>query len=369
MVVQAIARQLCQRGHKVTVLTVSYDDRRLGKIEAPDGVEVIYLRPVFRHRTLALVPGAIPFSVRRLRQFDIVHIYGMYELLGPLVAFFCRRWNIPFVVETLGMNRPVLRSLGKKRIYHALLGRRLMDQADRIISTSARERTTMLEDGVPEDTLVVRRNGVDLDEFRTLPARGKFRKAYRIRAADRVVLFLGRLVSVKSLDMLLEAAATLSDSTSKVVLAGPEQGDGYRKFLEKSAADLNLNGRVLFTGPLYGRDKLEALVDADVFVLPSLSENFGNAAVEAMACGTPVVVTEGCGVAPYLAGRGGLVIRHHVDALREALERLLGDRELLSRLRSQAPAVAGELSWDEPVDQMETLYQELVASRSSESGG
>jgi glycosyltransferase involved in cell wall biosynthesis len=361
--VRAIAERLVQRRHAVTVLTVNFGHPRRGGVREIGGVEVVYLPPVVRYRTLTITPKVMPFCLQRLRGFDVIHIYGLYDLLGPVVGFFCRRWNIPYVLEPLGMYRPIVRSFVKKRLYHALLGRYLRSHAARVIATSEQERQQLLEDGLPSSQIVLRRNGVDLTQLDVLPPRGRFRQKWGIQPEERVTLFLGRLVSVKSLDLLLEALAMLPLTTTRAVLAGPDEGDGYKEFLEETTTRLHLDGRVLFTGPLYGRDKLEALVDADVFVLPSLSESFGNAAAEAMACGLPVIVTEGCGIAPYVEDRAGLVVPHDAEALRDALQRLLTDSSLCQRFGAQGPVVAQGLSWDEPVAQMETIYGDLIAER------
>ena len=280
--VQAIAERLTQRGHAVTVLTVNHGRPRRTEVREIRNVEAVYFRPIVRYRTVTINPGMVPFCMQRLREFDVVHIYGLYDLLGPVVGFFCRRWSIPYVLEPLGMYRPIVLSLRKKRLYHTLLGRSLISQAARIIATSEQERQKLLEDGLPPGQIVWRRNGIDLTQFDILPPRGCFRQKWGIQPGQRMILFLGRLRSVKSLDLLLEALAMLPLNTSRVVFAGPERTDGYRRFLEKTAMRLNVDGRVLFTGPLYGEDKLEALVDADVFVLPSHYESFGNAAAEAI---------------------------------------------------------------------------------------
>ena len=367
--VQAIAERLAQREHAVTVLTANYGRPRRTEVREIGGVEVIYLRPIVRYRTLTVNPGVMPFCLQRLREFDVVHIYGLYDLLGPVVGFFCQHWSIPYVLEPLGMYRPVLRSLGKKRLYHTLFGHHLRSHATRIIATSEQERQKLLADGLPPDQIVLRRNGVDLTQFDVLPPRGCFRQKWGVQPGQRMILFLGRLVSIKSLDLLLEAFAMLPLTANRVVLAGPDEADGYRQFLEGTAIRLNLDGMVLFTGPLYGRDKLEALVDADVFVLPSQSESFGNAVAEAMACGTPIIVTDRCGIAPYVKDQAGLVIPHDAEALRDALQRLLTDSSLSERFKAQGPVVAQGLSWDEPVAKMAAIYKELIAKSRQGSGG
>lgn len=361
--VRAIAEHLVQRGNRVTVLTARYGDTRGTEVRELGGVEVVYLRSWFRYRTVTINPGAVRFLRRRVREFDVAHIYGFYDLLGPLASFYCRRSGVPYALELLGMFEPIGRSLAKKRVYHALLGRSLIRHAACVVATSERERGTLVAGGVPAERIALRRNGVDLRQFAALPPPGGFRRTWGIGAAERMLLFVGRIVWVKGLDVLLRAFAGLAYNGARLVLAGPQERDGYRELLEREVERLGLGDRVVFTGPLFGEAKLSALVDADVVVLPSRSESFGNVAVEAACCGVPVVVSDQCGVAPYVKDRAGLVVPLEADAVRKALFELLSDEALRERFRAGALAAAQALSWDEPVAQLEGLYRELLGSR------
>ena len=129
------------------------------------------------------------------------------------------------------------------------------------------------------------------------------------------------------------------------------------------AGQMGLNGGVVFTGPLYDDAKWAAYRDADLFVLPSRNENFGNTAAEAVACGTPVLVTDQCVIAPIVDGRAGLVVPHDCAALEAGLERILGDPAFAANLRSGCAAVARSLGWAEPLAEMESLYREIVSER------
>src|SRR5208282_2609015 len=108
----------------------------------------------------------------------------------------------------------------------------------------------------------------------------------------KLILFLGRLSEKKSPDMLLEAFASLSKETEEktphLMFAGPEEG-GMKARLTELAAQLGVSSQVQFTGALFGDAKWAAYRDADVFVLPSQNEDFGNTAAESVAAGTPVV--------------------------------------------------------------------------------
>jgi glycosyltransferase involved in cell wall biosynthesis len=373
--VRALARGLARRGHQVTVLTA---DLGLGRGNHPevkierckggwrseqDGVETIYLTTVAHYRALTINPRVIGFCRTALRQFDLVHFYGLYDLLGPAVSYVCRRQGIAYVVEPMGMYRPIVRSIGLKRLYHTLLGKQFVGGARSLIATSEQEKQELIEDGVEASHIVIRRNGIDFP--RELPARGEFRRQWRIPNNSKLVLFLGRLVSKKSPDMLIEAFARWrakfpGGDDAVLVLAGPLEDSGYASRLKAKADLLGLGQSARFVGPLYDDEKWQAYRDADVFVLPSQNENFGNTVAESAACGTPVIVTDRCGIAP-LVGQAGIVIRHDCAELEHALEALLGDPVMLRRCQKGCLEMARSLSWDEPLNVSEELYRQCLS--------
>jgi glycosyltransferase involved in cell wall biosynthesis len=373
--VRALAQGLAGRGHEVTVLTADWGlEKRMSAEEkssaerspfgwrrVENGVTAIYLPTWLRYRSLSWNPAARRFCLTQLQNFDLAHIYGLYDFLGPAAASACTRRGIPYVVEPIGMFVPIVRSLRLKRIYHALLGRRLFEEASAIVATSEQEVEELVSGGVKREKIALRRNGVEAPA--SWPERGIFRKALGISAEAKVILFLGRLSEKKSPGMLLQAFASLSKAAGKnglrLVFAGPDEG-GMQARLGETAAQLGVASQVQFAGAIFGEAKWAAYRDADVFVLPSQNENFGNAAAEAVAAGTPVVVTEQCGVAAHLADVAGLVVPHDAAALARAIHALVTDEELHARLAAGCVSVTARLGWEEPVGEMEALYNKLA---------
>jgi glycosyltransferase involved in cell wall biosynthesis len=375
--VRALARGLVKRGHRVTVLTadlgvarhdglgMNFERSKWGWRSEEDGVEAIYLSTLGHYRALTINPRVIGFCRAHLMEFEMVHFYGLYDLLGPPVSSSCRRRGIPYVIEPMGMYRPIVRSLRLKRLYHRMLGDSLVGGAQFVIATSEQERSELVEGGVAESRVVIRRNGIDVPE--RLPVRGEFRRQQGIPEDAKVILFLGRLVSKKSPDMLLEAFARWrgrfrDGNNSVLVLAGPEEGDGFVPRLKKRAEQLGLHESVRFVGPLYDNAKWQAYRDADVFVLPSQNENFGNTAAESAACGTPVIVTNRCGISSFV-GEAGLVISHDCAELERALQQLLEDPMLRQRRQAGCIAMAQALSWEAPLGEAEQLYERCIKKR------
>jgi glycosyltransferase involved in cell wall biosynthesis len=375
--VRALSEGLARRGHQVTVLTADWGlEKRLQtqeeKITAErspfgwrrneNGVQAIYLPTWMRYRTVSWNPAVKRYCRARLQNFDVVHIFGLYDLLGPAVAAACRKRGLPYVLEPIGMFVPIVRNLWLKRIYHAIWGRQLLEGASAVIGTSEQETEELVAGGLPRARVALRRNGVEVPA--SWPEPGTFRRAHRISDDVKLVLFLGRLSIKKSPDLLLRAFAELSERSTGIpmtlVLAGPDEG-GVKEKLAEQAAQLGVRAKVQFAGPVFGELKWAAYRDADVFVLPSQNENFGNTAAEAVAAGTPVIVTEQCGIAPLLADEAGLVVRHDAGALLEGLERILSDSELRARLAAGCATVTSRLGWEEPVREMEALYTTLAS--------
>lgn len=376
--VKALAEGLARRGHQVTVLTADWGlDSRLaadsmevktdrspfGWRRAEAGVQAIYLPTWFRRRALTWNPAVKRYCRARLKDFDVVHIFGLYDLLGPAVSAACRRHGVPYIVEPMGMFVPIVRNFALKRAYHALCGNRMLRGAAALIATAELERQEMVQGGLESARIRLRRNGVEIPAV--LPPRGALREKLEIPAETSVVLFLGRLSAKKSPELLLRAFAKIEDRCgrdARLVYAGPDEG-AIEKALRAEAARLGLSKRVHFTGPLFGEEKWAAYRDADVFVLPSQNENFGNAAAEAAGAGTPVIVTENCGVASLLGRDGALTVRHEIGELADALRRVLGDAGLRERLATGGMEAARRLGWTEPVEEMEALYEKLAAGQ------
>lgn len=370
--VRSLARALSQRGHQTTVLTADWglssqntsalplESCAYGRCMADLGVDVIYLRSFARYRALTLNHGVMRFCRALLKRFDLVHFYGLYDLLGPVVSFYCRRESLPYVIEPMGMYRPIDRGLIRKMLWHRSLGKKFCGGARKFIATADLEQQQLIEDGIPRERIVVRYNGVDMDSLAVGPARGSFRRKWAIAAEEPVVLFLSRLIPRKGADILIDAFAQSCPHFGRLVIAGPEGEPGYVAYLKRRAQSSGAGNRIIFPGALYDQEKTAALADADLFVLPSRYENFANAAAEAMACGAPVIVSDACGISPLVAGKAGLVVPPRADALSDALRRMFADKDLYARFKEGCRRVAAQLTWTSLAAQMEGYYTQVL---------
>ena len=139
-----------------------------------------------------------------------------------------------------------------------------------------------------------------------------------------------------------------------------------RARLNEMAAHLTVSQRVHFSGPLSGESKWSAYRDADIFVLPSQNENFGNTAAESVAAGTPAIVTEHCGIAPLLDGVAGIAVQHSVSSISKTISNLLNDPTLYAQLKNGCATAVQRLDWGLPIREMDSLYRKLASLTASQ---
>lgn len=200
-------------------------------------------------------------------------------------------------------------------------------------------------------------NGIFEAEVSPPPAPGAFRAKHPELGADPYVLFLSRMHFKKGLDYLVEAFATLSAAhpALRLVIAGPD--DGYLATLKELIQRAGVASRVHLVGPLYGRDKLAAFVDATAFCLPSRQEGFSVAILEAMACGIPVVITQECRFPQVASAGAGFVVPLGAGPTAAALDRVLKLADPKTMGAKGRGLVMSQFTWPRIADQSIDAYR------------
>jgi glycosyltransferase involved in cell wall biosynthesis len=363
-VVRSLASQLARAGVQVHVATTDDDDR--GRKNVPLGTPVSDGGATYWYfgrttRTYSSSIGLTSWLLRHTAEFDLVHIHSLFSFPATAAAAIARRRSIPYVVRPLGvLNRWGLRSgrAWAKRLSIRLIESAVVRGAAAVQFSSETERRET-EEVCPLARGVVIPNPVDLAP----PARrGLFRAGYPSIDSRPMVLFLARLSPVKGVDLLLDAFEILRRTIPQAVLVVAGSGDdSYVRDLRARADELGISGDVVWTGFLDRSAKARALADADVFVVPSRSESFGLAAVEALSAGVPTVITEGVGIANEVASSGaGLVVPPTAAAIANAIGRILSDAELASGLSVRAISlVRSRYEPDAVAAQVMKLYAEI----------
>ena len=364
-----LSKHLVKRGHKVTVfatekgLSKDFNVTR-NKPVSIDGIETYYFRNASNYlaeRTFT-IPYRLPFVARkRLKEFDIIHIHDYRRLAVPVIHYYAKKNNIPYVLQAHGSLTTFFQKGWLKKAFDAIWGNRILKDASKVIAVTPIEVEQYKSMGVSEDKINIIPNGINVSAFGDLPKSGEFRLKYGLDDSQKIILFLGRINKIKGLDLLANAFADISEDFGevKLVIAGPDHG--YLPTLKKLIKELEIEEKVLFTGPLYERDKLEAYVDADVYVLPSIYETFPNTVLEACACGLPVVVTDRCGIADTINGQWGLVVPYDRNQLSNAILRILTDDKIRQQFGVKGKTLVREkFDWSKIVEQLEDVYQTVL---------
>lgn len=365
------ARSLCKglanRGVKSTILSCSTGDiaRDQKNASAFAGANFIWSQPLIKR--FYWNPLLSKKIVESICEFDLLHVYGVFNGLAAHACRAARESNTAYILEPFGTLSPycLSKSSLKKKISLAIEERKNIEQASAIRFTSKAEWKRAAEN------FQVRRGfvapiGIDWSEFKTLPARGAFRKKFQLEEDEKVLLFLGRLQPIKALEVFLPAFAKWNKSSPEAkrwrcVIIGPGES-GYRGELESISEKLGCGASIIFTGPLYGADRVAALADSDVVFLPSFHENFGVSVVEAMACGKPVLISDQVDVWPFVKEFDlGEVATISQDGFMVALKNISAREGEWATMGARARRwVEMHCDWDEISEIVLNVYQQTL---------
>lgn len=353
--IPALADALAARGVGVDLLTVANDApgdplrlprdarvrvTRVNGVLDPKGLALWI--PAFRREVLALASG----------EGVVLHDHGLWRPTNHAMATVAAATRAPLVVSPRGMLSGVARAhrSARKRAAWALWARRDLARARALHATSPGEAAELATLGLKLPVAMIP-NGVALPALAAPPDAAR---------AARTLLFLGRLVAVKGLDLLLDAWRIAAPAGWQLVIAGPDE-DGTRATLERALAERPPARPVHFAGALDDDAKWAALAAADALVLPSRTESFGVVVAEALAAARPVIATTATPW-PTLATRGaGWLADTTPEALAHAITRCAAatDAERAAMgVRGRAWAEA-DFGWDGVATRMVALYHWL----------
>jgi glycosyltransferase involved in cell wall biosynthesis len=365
--VHALCRALAAAGHDVHVFTTSVDgpgdsDVLLGRPVDLEGVKVTYF-PSRVLRRLYWSPPMRRALAESVDGFDVAHLHAVY--LWPIwaAARAARAQGVPYVISPRGMLVPELirrKSRWVKAAWIALVERANLEAAAAIHTTSSVEAGHLAGFGWKLPPVATIPHGVDdPPPPSAAPLSADIAAAI---ASGPLVLAFGRLSWEKALDRLVGALPMAP--AARVVLAG-DDADGYAASLAAQARALGVDRRVTIVARhVEGADKEALFAAAGIFAMPSLSENFGVAAVEAMGRGLPVLVTPEVGMASIVREcGGGLVVEGNAGAIAGGLNRLVEDRTAARAMGEAGRVHVGlHYGWPSVAERMERLYESILAS-------
>lgn len=341
-----LARAMTRAGMEVTVLAT---DAGLHERRPDLGAAHLELVPCVNQRFLWPHIGRAALE-RVVGGADLVHLCNHWTVLNLRVQRAAERLNKRWVICPAGALPIFGRSQALKRAYNVLGGRRLVRGAAAWVAITARETQDFRAYGIDPRAVDVIPNGIAPQDYLDGDS-AAFRRQHGLGEA-RIILFMGRLNEIKGPDLLLDAFRGIEDCT--LVYAGPD--GGMRASLEAAASGM----RVKFVGWVGGRDKVAAYRAADLVVIPSRQEAMSLVALEAGACGKPVLMTTACGFDAAVQAGGALAVPADAAALGEAMRELLQGTDLEKMGARLRELVVRDYAWEAAVERYAAVFRRVL---------
>lgn len=365
-----LARSLVHRGHEVTVFTTDAfeKDKRVSiSRNSQDGVKVFYFKNVSNylawHKKKFFPIGFRSFLEENICNFELVHISGIRNYLNMVAYPLIKRSGVPYVIDAHGA-LPVA-STGLKtiaRVYDSRFVRPMLREASSLFAQTEHEAESFRLLGGSEEKIRLMPLAIDMHSYLDLPGKGDFRRKFGIGDEEKVITFLGRISRDKGVSLLINIFSQVSKGKEGLKLLIIGRDDGYLKEAKKLTSRLSLGQKVIFVGPLYGKEKNSAYLDSDLFLYtPIYWEETSVATLEAMACYTPVVVTKQADI-PWLEEyRAGYPVLSNINEIVAKVTELIESEEQL-KVKSINAFKLIEEKYDlaKRVDEIETVFRQIV---------
>ena len=352
-----LSKQLVNRGHEVIIITTDFEfDEEYAKSLV--NVRIIPFKVIARIGLFLISPSMKKWLKNEIRNYNVIHLHNLQSYQNNLVYRYTKKYGVSYVLQAHGLDPKRLEEDTLKKWYNWVWGYGILKDASKVIALTKTEAEKYKKMSVDKDKVEIVSNGIDLLEYENLPKEGEFRGKYEIKDEEKIILYLGRIHEIKGIGLLVEAFSDLIKEMDdiRLLIVGPDYG--YLSTLQESIQKLKIEEKVLFTGPLYGKEKLKAYIDADAYVLPSTYEGFPTTVLEACACGTPVIITDQCGITDIVDSKVGYVVAYDKDRLRDAIFKILSDGGLRRRFGEEGKRLVGaEFGWDDVVRKVEQVYE------------
>jgi len=369
-VVKELLKKLSQKGISIKVLSPipkNYDKEKLIFIkDLPFEVEYIeeqlprFIMPSFSLKFIDKI---------KQEETDLIHIAMPFDFYS-IAAYFSKKPYLISLHGTFMKEAYKMRKFKKikKDFYMNIIGKKILKKAKFIHLLTQEEKEQFLE-FYPEFESKIRviPNGLDLSQFEIDLNKSDLIKKYPHLKDKKIILFLSRINWKKGLDILIPAFAKLhnEDKNYHLLIVGKDDGDGFEKRVRQWVNEYGLTDAVTFTGLLTGKDKLIAFYGSDLFVLPSYSENFGVAVVEAMACGIPIVVSDKVGISREIKQyNAGTIVKIDVDDVYNGIKNVFSNLDKAKEMALNAKKMVHNLyDINKVADEMIKMYEEAINSR------
>lgn len=333
--VEAMNKGLVNEGISVDVLSTPYgldreDDAPLNKWENVENIvnyRVKYFK-YYGYGNFTFSPRLIVETYKIINNYDILICNGIWNfplIFSALIALIKNKPYIFIPHGTLYKETVELKSKYIKKIFYHLIVKHLLIRSASIQFTTIDEKEKVCSYLKINPRYFVIPNCIDTNKYLKLPEKGEFIKSYPFLKNKILLVFFGRITAKKGLDILIEVFNKLSIEFPHVhlIIAGPDE-ENYAVEVNKWISKFNISDRVTFTGILTGANKYAVLIDSDIFILSSYSENFGMSVIEAMLCGLPVVISKGVGIyKEVILNNAGIVTDISQDSVYNGIKELI----------------------------------------------
>lgn len=328
--VSALAESLVKKGINVEVIASNANgdkdlDFKNGHVEVIEGVHVSYYRR-WSGDQFSFAPILSIAVLRSIRKFNVVHINGWWNWISVMAVIICKLSGKPFVLSPRGSISTYTFGRGKsksmKKWVHNLFLRSILNNSFFHFSSELERKDASLWVPKMKSALVPNLLNLPFDL-----------KIERKENALFTIIFLGRIDPKKNIELLVQSMEHVSFPCQLNIV-----GDGEEGYLAKLKQDYQHNKNIQWIGPCYNDNKFRLLANADLFALLSYSENYGNAVIESLSVGTPVMVSEHVGAGDFVAAHqlGWMVsldLPHCITALQAAHD----EKERVIEIRQKAP--------------------------------
>ena len=358
--IRGLSHAQIQRGDEVRIVTTDY-----GLVDnyTPSEYEFVYACSLEAWRYAPSLGKALK---KHMQWADVVHIHTVWEYPTLVAARVARTLHKTFLLRPCGMldSWSMSQSALKKKCYLRLFSGVLYSSLCHLHFTTEAEKSKSIYPHHLDSVII--ENGISDTAFSETNSAIDFLNRFAVLKGKRIILFLGRIHAKKRPDIVLESFAlgAAEFPYAHLVFAGPYD-DSYRTELVKKSKELGVQDRVTFTGMLQGKALYGAFRAAELFVLPSMQENFGIAVAEAMANCCPVIVSEHVDIKDYIQkGEAGLVCDATADAFALAIKRVMSMPQFGKSMGQHGRKVAKRyFRWSIAADRLDAQYQKMILSQ------
>ncbi len=362
--IHQLSRQLIQKGHQCAILATAkgWSQEFIDKIE---GLEAVSL-PCLSERFM-IPEGAGKWLDENIRRFDIVHLAGNWSPINVTAHKAARKHKSPYVFSAMGWLKIDGRSKLIKHIFRFLWTRQILLDANAVIAISPREIEDYKRFNVPKEKIRFIPNGI-VTEGLGAKDDNAFRERYGLDNR-KIILFIGRLSPIKGADLLVEAFSFIAGAFPdyQLLIFGNDHG-GFQSQLERKIEAFNMRNSIKIFPPIFGAEKSWAYHAAELFVIPSRFDTMTIVALEAAACGCPVLLTDQCDFAAIGEHGGGLIVSCEAPAIAGGMHKLLNNPVELKQMGAAAGKyILKNYHWDKISDDFIRLFQNILEKQPTKS--